>query len=344
MKSLRIGRDCFINYVRSKVVKRLESYKLKKSGQDVPTKVLLPLSGGISSLALLHIVDQRLRRQIEKNQGRTTYELHVLVVESPHIPSGPDVGFFEAVREMYPSHLFDFISLTQITSFDSDALNVISKTGSEFAPEESSNSAMNPVDHLFKNISSPTARTDVLEVLLTRLIAAFAKRQQCHSIFWGHSDTRLAARTLASVAKGRGSAVPFQVLDGATPFGLTFNFPMRDLFKAELETYSRLDSTFPQHLVSQRMSPAKSVSNRDLSIDQLITNYITSQGEKYPSIMANVVRTAGKLHPPDFSGDQSARCRFCGLLLEDVPAADSASMLCYGCTRSNESIKKFPRG
>ena len=301
------------------------------------------MSGGISSLALLHIVDQRLRRQIEKNRGRATYELHVLVVESAHIPSGPDVGFFEAVRKKYPSHLFDSISLAQITSFDSDALSVISKTGPEHGPEESSNNAMDSVDDYFEGISSPTARTDVLEVLLTRLIAAFAKKQQCHSIFWGHSDNRLAARTLASVAKGRGSAVPFQVLDGPTPFGLTFNFPVRDLFQAELETFSKLDSTFPHHLVVQGISPAKSVSNRDLSIDQLITNYITSQGEKYPSIMANVVRTAGKLHAPHFS-DQSARCRLCGLLLEDLPAADSASTLCYGCARSNESIKTLPRG
>ena len=338
LKSLQTGRDCFIRYVHSKIVKRLASYRSRGSSQDLGRKVLLPLSGGISSLVLLHILDQRIRKQNEGIRGRATYELHVLVVESSYLPDGPTPTFVEAVRERYPTNTVTSIPLTDLTDVDLDILRVFGGLEPESPSDEFQHDSGNQIDRILQGLSSPTARTDLLEALLTRLVAQFAKAHNCESIFWGHSDTRLAARTLASVAKGRGAAVPFQVLDGPTPLGVTFNFPLRDLFKAELETFSELDTTFPSELVIENGPTTKSVSNRDLSIDQLITNYITSQGEKYPSIMANVVRTAGKLHAPEFT-NQSMRCRLCGLLIEEELAADSSSQLCYGCIRSSEGSR-----
>lgn len=328
--------DCFLSYTYSKILKRLESYKLKRPNESSVREILLPLSGGISSLVLLHVLDQQLQRQSTRTKGRAAYKIHVLTVESPYLEPSPTLEFLNAVRDHYPSHTFSSISLSDISTFDPAALDSI-VGASPLDDSDTSTQRSVTLDTVFESISTPTARGDILEILVTRLVIAFAKEKQMDSIFWGHSDSRLAAKALSSVAKGRGAVLPFQLRDGPTPWGISFNFPVRELFKNELEQYSVLNSTFPTELAIENTTNNRPISVRDLSIDQLITNYIVSQGAKYPSIMANVVRTAGKLRSPDPS--ESRLCGLCGLPVESDMGESLTRELCYGCARSKESVR-----
>ena len=61
VRKRRLCHECFTNYVRHKAVKRIDTYKGSKSqkqvGADKKKRLLLPLSGGVSSLVLLQILD-----------------------------------------------------------------------------------------------------------------------------------------------------------------------------------------------------------------------------------------------------------------------------------------------
>ncbi|KAA8652583.1 uncharacterized protein ATNIH1004_001488 [Aspergillus tanneri] len=160
------------------------------------------------------------------------------------------------------------------------------------------------LDAFRSSIESATSRADLDQVLMNRLIVAFAEKMGCKTILWGDSDSRLAAKTLANVAKGRGSSLIWQVSDGMSPFGLEFAFPLRDLFTIELRNYAGL---FPElsRLILPDELPSETTLTKNLSIDELMMRYVLTQGEKYPGIMLNVTRTASKLQSSEELTDLS---------------------------------------
>lgn len=247
------------------------------------------------------------------------------------------------------------------------------------------------VRKLLLALPSPTSRMDVLSILRTRLIVETAKREGCEAVLWGDTTTRLAEKTLAETAKGRGFSIPWQTADGDSPFGMLFflglgfclyralltnsagikfHYPIRDLLKSELVNYVSLTlpgspepllslcvaySTEPKH------SAAKAVSGRNITIDELMIQYFEGIETQYPSIVANVVKTAGKLEPPQ--GDvRKDSCRICGLpgdgaggdmtlsaltLNETVSGEEKSENgnkrngMCYGCARSTHGATSY---
>ncbi|RMZ76704.1 hypothetical protein DV737_g4686, partial [Chaetothyriales sp. CBS 132003] len=242
----RLCSDCLIRYVQSKVFKRMESFRFRKSMTDeaaatpgMKKRLLLPLSGGVSSLALLHVLDVQLARQLEK-QNRTAYELVLVHVD-----------------------------------IDGRLEQDLAKLGLVRAAGQGDRELYGA---MMAAASTATARSDLAQVLLKRLVVCLAKQHNCASILWGHSDSRLAALVLADVAKGRGGSVPTTLSDGPSPAGVGFKYPMRDLYKAEIELYA---SVLPQGL-----------------------------SKKYASVMANVVRTASKLQVAEMD-DEPTLCVLC---------------------------------
>ena len=78
----------------------------------------------------------------------------------------------------------------------------------------------------------------------------------------------------------------------------------------------------------------KQVSVRQMSIDVLLKRYIEEQGVKYPSVMANVVRTVGKLGGSEEMGEgKVARCVVC------LGRVEGEERLCYGCERMKQDVK-----
>src|SRR4051812_17162591 len=168
------------------------------------------------------------------------------------------------------------------------------------------------LDRLLLSLPSASSRSDITSILRTRLLVEVAKENGCESILWGDTTTRLAEKTLAETAKGRGFSLPWQVADGVSPFGVRFNYPVRDLLKKELITYATLVSPPLTDLV---ISPSLAVpivaSSKSTTIDDLMTQYFESVEENYPSIVANVVRTSSKLKP--LTGEETTSCGLCGL-------------------------------
>jgi cytoplasmic tRNA 2-thiolation protein 2 len=311
----------------------METYRFKNLAEEQKRRLLLPISGGISSLVLLQVLDAQLQKQMV-NRNRKAYDLVLARVILPGEEGAIVSRSLEDLRCRFPQQVcLRPYTLGEVLSLDSTLRQALELL--DFHPQ---NDEPNEVfiERVLSSSTSVTTRTDLQSILLRRLLVAIGKAQGCESIIWGHSDTQLAALTLAEVAKGRGGSVPSTIADSPSAHGVNFNYPLRDLFKTELQTYAQI---LPERLEAKEEDAQVQASIRNTSIDDLLSTYISSQGQKYPSIMANVVRTASKLDPRSRS-EQSSICPLC---VQPMPSNRATlipdSPLCYGCQRMKQDIK-----
>lgn len=340
---------CFAQYVTTKAVKRMETYKIRGSTK-APRKLLLPLSFGPSSASLLHILDQHLQGQYDR-MNRAAYELHVVHIDLylDAADRKDSASLLEMYKLRFPRHTYSSYGLEDaLLSGDIDwkALGI---------PGPSQETIQKPgterLQAIIGSMPSATSRKDIASTLLTRILVDVTKSSSCESILFGDSTTRLAEKTLTETAKGRGFSLPWQVSDGMSSYGVGFNYPMRDLLKKELVTFSSLTTPpLTDLIVYQNASSHISASSKLTTIDDLMIQYFESVEQNYPSIVANVVRTSSKLKP--ISGDVATGCGLCGLPVSEgtdgifgwggdqnsnsLPVREKSDygVLCYGCSRS----------
>ncbi|KMW68734.1 cytoplasmic tRNA 2-thiolation protein 2, variant [Blastomyces dermatitidis ATCC 18188] len=298
----------------------MEKYRPRNAEKNNQRKFLLPLSYGVSSSTLLHILNLQLERQISSGLGRRTYEIHVLNVG---ICGQPDNHRLDLFCEAYPLHTYTQVPLHSIFKYDTAIEDIISEYGGPEFRDDQSKMDQERLDHFRLSLSTAAARTDIDGILLTRLVVAIAKELDCDAILWGDSDTRLASKALSNVAKGRGFSAPWDVCDGMTPWGIQFNFPMRDVLKFELSTYASLALPKSLNVVDSERPSVDNLSSKNLSIEDLLAHYVETQGEKYPGIMANIVRTIDKLQAP--APDTGYKCVLCGMPV-DMSGEDPSAL------------------
>lgn len=335
----------------TKVSKRIEVNKIRGGFNCEPNKLLLPLSLGVSSVALLHILDRSFRARLDNN-GRNGYTMHLLFVDE-NIEFDDDVNndTLQCLQQRFPSHLYSIIHLSDVFHYHGDELSGALESKTE-GQEKSPLSHMERLKRLLSSIPSASSRSDLIATLRRRLIFAFAQRQDCFGIIYGDSTTRLAERTLSETAKGRGGSLPWLTADGTSPTGMKTIYPMRDLLKKELVLYTELAQPPLTSLVRHaKLSIDRPMLSKDTTIDSLMTQYFGSVEQNYPSIVANVVRTSSRLVETPLS-TVSRLCSICGLPVEntgrewsgtqDSPSTANVtvgkpmhndSALCYGCIR-----------
>ncbi|KAJ9602880.1 Cytoplasmic tRNA 2-thiolation protein 2 [Cladophialophora chaetospira] len=337
IRSRRLCASCFIRYVSSKILKRMESYRFRNLAGDQKRRLFLPISGGVSSLVLLQLLDSQLQRQIG-NRNRTAYDLVIARVVLPDTSGLATIDSeYQKLAQRFPLHNFlPLVSLHEVLQLDAGMRQDLTLLGID---DESGESEEECMQRILSSAMSVTARADLQSILLRRLLVSLAKQQNCETVLWGHSDSRLAAIALADVAKGRGGSVSSHIADGRSLHGINFNYPARDLFKVELQTYAQALDEPLTYATEGDATDQPTTSIRNTSIDNLLSSYITSQGEKYPSIMANVVRTASKLQTQK-EGNGVVPCTFC-IMPTTGTGDDSADslILCYGCTRMKQEIR-----
>jgi cytoplasmic tRNA 2-thiolation protein 2 len=338
VRKRRLCNDCFGRYVISKVLKRMEAYGRKNGYSQTQRKLLLALSGGTSSMVLLHILDSQLQRQLA-SRGRVPYDLQILVVDTSEVASFASTNaFLDSLRALFPLYEFSFLPISEVFTLDKDIFEALSHLGLNRRTDESPQGIF---ERLIGCTTTATAKAEIYDLLLDRLILTHAKLDSCEGVLWGHSDSRLAAKALASVAKGRGLSVPLEILDGPSPAGVNFHHPLRDLSKQELEQYARLLPEELSRLVKHEESHIAKMTTRETSIDDLLAQYINTQGKKYPSIMANVVRTVSKLQLPSASMETSP-CAVCTMPILTAAQNESDSTLCNQCYRTSHDIREKP--
>ncbi|KAI2474826.1 Cytoplasmic tRNA 2-thiolation protein 2 [Pyrenophora tritici-repentis] len=345
VRSEPLCHDCFARYIHTKCIKRLETFRVNFTAEQQP-RVLVPLSFGISSVTLLHVLDLHQRTQKSKT-GRTGFNISAVYIEDPE-QSIMAEDLLDQVREQYSGHQYASLPLHDVFRLvqdDASIRSLVPETQYASTPEEK-------LVHMINSLTSATARADVLSTLKTRLIVEHAKLTGCESILWGDSTTRLAQKTLSETAKGRGFSLPWQVSDGPSPFGLNFHYPLRDVLKKELVSYINMAETGLKTLVHETSIGATqaSTSSKNTTIDDLMKQYFESVEDNFPSIVANVVRTASRLEAqPDALSEP--KCSLCSMPVsggrfgihgwggdqqdgDDFGSTHANRTICYGCTRS----------
>lgn len=333
-------RDCFTRYVHTKIVKRMEAFRTRHSAEGEERFLLLPISLGVSSVTLLYILDRHLQGQRDRS-GRTGFNLQLLFISMPGADSDEELKKLEAIRERYAQYSFMTQDLASIFLPASSQHLVMSKNTEHSEAQKS-------LAKLLESVPSASSKTDIVNLLKTRLIVNFAKMNGCEGILWGSSTTKLAETILAETAKGRGFCLPWVVADGLSPYGIPFYYPVRDVLKKELISQLELDNNAGlKDLVMQEGETKAPPSSKNTTIDVLMKQYFESVEEHYPSIVSNVVRTTGKLEEAKWGVAQT--CKLCQLPVDDAllgingwggdqkmhqEAGEREVGLCYGCTRS----------
>lgn len=336
-----------MKYVATKILKRMETNKLRGGFKDPQRTLVVPISFGVSSITLLHVLDQQLSNRAEAGR-HAGYNLQILFVDQSAVLEQASVyDSLDVLKQKYPSHTYTVVSLEDCfdygTEFDMPA-SADALTNGHTALDKRTR-----LKHNLSSLPSATSRADMIEILRRRLILAFAKAHSCDSILFGDSTTRLAEKTLSETAKGRAIALPWLTADGSSPDGTTCIYPLRDLLRKELGAYAHMTSPPLTPLICEAPSQTPT-SSKDTTIDGLMTQYFESVEQNYPSIVANVVKTSGRLVAPSISEDTDA-CTICGYpivneswggdqldsavpQLANCNGSEHGKALCYGCART----------
>ncbi|KAH6890340.1 hypothetical protein B0T10DRAFT_485596 [Thelonectria olida] len=351
-------RDCYVQYIALKLTKRLNKLhsETRVSRQLATRRYLAGLSFGPSSSVLCELLDSTARRHSQR-KGSSPFSPLVVHVDTD-LSAGensPARRLVDDYRSRFPHVEFECVPLTE-------ALDVKSIDWSSLPLSSEDASPAVRLQRLFDALPTVTSRADVLRQFIRHILLHVALKCSCSALLLGHSTTALAALTLSEVANGRGFAVPWQANDGMctistyAPPGESAGdqikfpvyYPLREVLRNELIRYIDLVPTLKDLVPADQMAAGGSgsvVSHKDLSIEEVMARYFGSVEDSYAGIVANVVRTAGKLDR--VAGDEF--CGSCGMTLdelgdsrwagelgdeltEDVP--DATGKLCYGCKRS----------
>ena len=340
-------KACLSRYVSTKVYKRLESNKIRGGYNEPAKRILLPVSFGVSSICLLYVLDEHLKNRLE--QGRHAgFTLQVLHIDQYCLGSASIQDQSTALKQRFPAYQFSSMLLEDFWDYNMNIGNFLDETQQRDVAELSSNSEK--LQYILSTTRSPTSKADLIAVLRRRLTAAFALQHSCTAILYGDTTTRLAERTLSETANGRGVLLPQLTTDGYAPDGVPVIYPARDVLKKELNLYAQVTEPPLSTLIVEDKRSHPAASAKDNTIDGLMRQYFQSVEEAYPSIVANVVRTTGKLNAPPM--DQAAlTCELCQQTVgtahwggyQEAGSSSAAGgtpdqlgvkSLCYGCTRT----------
>lgn len=213
---------------------------------------------------------------------------------------------------------------------------------------------------MFDALPSVTSKADVLRQLVRHLLLHVAAEGGYKALLLGHTTAALAALTLSEVANGRGFAVPWQVNDGSVKV-CTYKadgggveserefavwYPLREVYFSEVKAVVGFTPALKELKLDDDAAGGSVVSHKDTSILEVMSRYFEGVEGAYSGIVANVVRTAGKLDRPTAQGQLCGLCgsvldehgdvRWAGDLGDEVSSEQSLSQarICYGCKRS----------
>ncbi|KAI1354592.1 hypothetical protein F5Y01DRAFT_273363 [Xylaria sp. FL0043] len=235
LRSEAVCQTCFATFVASKTIKRLEVLQRETRGTRLPSRpqrYLLALSRGPSSTALLHILNENVRRQRERNQ-RVKFELVVVFVdvdidvdagtEQNNGTSQPDAASppptngtantsssTDAFTAHFPDLPLHTIPLSSILSSRTIDWSLLPSQTPSLPPSQR-------LADFFSRLPSSSARADVSRLLIRHALYAAATAHDCAVVLLGYTTTSLAELTLSEAAKGRGFGIPWFVNDGAFP-------------------------------------------------------------------------------------------------------------------------------
>ncbi|CCU75180.1 hypothetical protein BGHDH14_bgh00205 [Blumeria hordei DH14] len=344
LRTEKVCAQCFSVYITTKAIKRMETYRHRGPKTQASKKLLLPLSFGPCSTSLLYILNDHLQGQYDR-MNRATYELIVVHINIFTTPKDREISFkrLQEFQSRFPRHCFRMINLEeslQVEDIDWNTIDtfLLPETRGQISPDVK-------LSQLIGSIVSPTSRAEMVSILFFRLLVSFGRKNNCESVLFGDSITKLAEKTLTVIARGNGSSLQWQVSDGLSPLGISCKYPLRDLNKKEIVAFSLLATPPLDGLIIRDDTTPMSSCEKPSTINDLMSQYFESVESNYPSIVANVVRTCGKLRT--MTSQNSTPCGLCGLPFDNemgTLSCDSGISSSHQPIQLPKHVSSFCRG
>lgn len=294
-------RACFEEYFVHKFRAVLGKSRAIQYGE----KVLIAVSGGPSSSAMLHLVcaglSARARRKLQIQPS-------IVVVDERSI--GDDGAWdeeVEVIKRMVEDTGFPcyFISLEDV--FGKDKL--------------SDTAHAQQLRTLFSSLTSLTAREDMLQSIRSQILVSVARQHGCNKVMVGDNSTRLAVRLLSNVSQGRGGTVSLDTGMCDERYGdITLIRPMREFAAKEIAYYNHCNDVVTTPTPS--LSFASPING---SIDRLTEQFIAGLQSEFPSTVSTIFNTGNKLTVNEQDDTESRQCVLCGSPLPTVSPHSQAS-------------------
>ncbi|CAH2354853.1 cytoplasmic tRNA 2-thiolation protein 2 [[Candida] railenensis] len=328
-------KACFIRFIRGKQRKQMqdEKYKVKYGKAKElaalnPTKILLALSMGISSLVLFDVIASLLQEQMEMHKGNTGFELVVLNIDEYELTS-----LNNSIQAVIPKlkSFFSYVDISfKVLNINSYILDETLIKRIRLYPDfhatmtDSDKNVSSGLKDLLLSCPNKSSAEDLLTIVFDELILRTAYVENCSTVVYGHNMTRIANEIIALTVKGRGSSIHEKVLDHVVHYqdkSIQIVYPLKDVLRAEVEAYCNLIGLSDLKLESTK---PKATINRNMTIRDLTTNYFNQlDATGYASTASSVVKTGEKLGPPknfESSGSQSiTQCQVCGIDIHQNP-------------------------
>ncbi|NXT95245.1 CTU2 protein, partial [Anhinga rufa] len=179
---------------------------------------------------------------------------------------------------------------------------------------------------LFEAVETPTAREELLQMLRTHLILQTARTKGYAKVMTGESCTRVAIKLLTNLALGRGAFL-------AVDTGFVDNRHGDVMVVRPMREYMAKEIAFYNHFfeVPTVIAPPLPTKRREKpSIHRLIERFLLGLQEDFPSTISTVYRTGEKLSPaPAKASSESERCLLC-LCALDIAGGDRVSAWARG--------------
>jgi tRNA(Ile)-lysidine synthase TilS/MesJ len=195
--------------------------------------------------------------------------------------------------------------LTQISGFPFHAFSLADLFLPQGKEQQNVSEGVKKLQELFENVTTVTAKEDLLSHLYRNLLQKIAKDDGYDYIMVGDCGSNIAVRILADIAQGRGSQLPFNVSfkDGRSE--VLVLRPMREFTKKEIQFYNCFND-----VTSFTIPSFTTKASSHGSVNRLTEELIISLQAGFPSTLNTVLRTGDKLSSNAESKD-SQHCVLC---------------------------------
>ncbi|KAJ1668529.1 Cytoplasmic tRNA 2-thiolation protein 2 [Coemansia sp. RSA 1813] len=316
-------KECF---VRACIVKfrTATNRSRKNSPATTRTKLMVALSGGPSSSAMLRMMADFQCMHIKGTAAQPLYE----DVVAGHID---ETALFPDVRD---SLICDIAAnadieckvakLEDVFCRDREA-SAFMKTVSEVdAPNElkdriraqlvkpdESASSKDQLQSLFSGLATVTDREEMLDVLKTIMLVELARKEKCGVLLVGDSGTRIATKIVSLASRGRGFSLPFEVGAESSWFSDVLVYrPMRDFIMKEIAFFNQW--TNQSIVVVPTFTTGAPMRT---SIGRLTESFVVGLDRDFASTVSTICRTMQKLEPQQQALD-ALPCLVCKMPVE----------------------------
>lgn len=314
--------DCFNKFLRYKLRKQMGDFKVNYAPGAVDQHILLPLSFGKSSLALLDMMCDLIRLQRERNNGKQGFYLHVLHISEEIEDSQARL---DQLADKYPECIFE--KVLKPNSIPLGNIVVVDEKKSEM---------ISGVGEITSCLRSRSSQQDFLKLTIRQIVDLVALQKGYQTVTYGFCMTALAELVISLTAKGRGAVISDYICPPETR-NPRIVYPLGDILDTELDLYLELQKI--KHFAIIKAEPP--ATKKLQSIDELVSQYFTDVDKDFPGVIPTVVRTAYKVEAKN--QEFESLCKLCqdpiqkgsARWLEGITVNSQQVIpedLCYGCT------------